>query len=250
MSAQIAGESNSILNGSGGPIRPNRLIVCWFSIQTEYGNFSSLKIPLHTISSDFDSDGLESYQEYAYYDTDPYCNDTDQDLLSDYDEIMVYDTNPLVPDSDSDGMDDHWEITNNLDPLDASDASQDYDGDGLTNFQEYSMGSDPWNFFSVPLVSINLFYILCGALIALIIVVYIVIKREYTVAQFFDSEAPKNILTKSQIATIALQYHLSEETVIIRCLGEDYLVNEFESGRKLDGFGVKFMRKKDLNKKF
>ena len=50
------------------------------------------------------------------------------------------------PDDDNDGMPDTWEQTHQLNPLDASDANQDADGDGHTNLEEYTRGSDPkWN---------------------------------------------------------------------------------------------------------
>jgi len=48
-------------------------------------------------------------------------------------------------DDDNDGMPDSWEISNNLNPLDSSDASMDSDSDGLTNLQEYEAGSNPGN---------------------------------------------------------------------------------------------------------
>ncbi len=46
-------------------------------------------------------------------------------------------------DDDNDGMPDTWETENDLDPLNAADASQDADGDGLTNLEEYYQGTDP-----------------------------------------------------------------------------------------------------------
>jgi hypothetical protein len=48
-----------------------------------------------------------------------------------------------VLDSDHDGMPDDWELANGLNPNDPSDASQDPDGDGLTNLQEYQLGTNP-----------------------------------------------------------------------------------------------------------
>ncbi len=51
--------------------------------------------------------------------------------------------NNADPDDDNDGMPDTWETENELNPLDAADASLDPDGDGLTNLQEYQGDTDP-----------------------------------------------------------------------------------------------------------
>ncbi|NKB24337.1 MAG: hypothetical protein GKR87_08185 [Kiritimatiellae bacterium] len=51
-------------------------------------------------------------------------------------------TNPL--DTDIDGIDDLFELLNNpLNPLNAGDAAQDFDGDSITNLLEYQYGTDP-----------------------------------------------------------------------------------------------------------
>ncbi|MBI1195581.1 MAG: S8 family serine peptidase [Gammaproteobacteria bacterium] len=47
------------------------------------------------------------------------------------------------PDDDNDGMPDSWELTYGLNPFDAGDANTDLDGDGMTNLQEYRLGTDP-----------------------------------------------------------------------------------------------------------
>ena len=44
-------------------------------------------------------------------------------------------------DSDNDRMDDNWETLNGLDPTNPEDAQQDFDVDGLTNLDEYLLGT-------------------------------------------------------------------------------------------------------------
>jgi hypothetical protein len=41
-------------------------------------------------------------------------------------------------------MDDKYEADNGFDPTDPSDGLADYDGDTLTNAEEYSLGLNPW----------------------------------------------------------------------------------------------------------
>ncbi len=47
------------------------------------------------------------------------------------------------PDDDNDGMPDDYEQTHGFNPLDALDANDDPDGDGLANLDEYNLGTDP-----------------------------------------------------------------------------------------------------------
>ena len=54
--------------------------------------------------------------------------------------------NTVDTDDDNDGMTDVWELEHELNPLDASDATQDADNDTHTNLAEFTAGSDPnWN---------------------------------------------------------------------------------------------------------
>ncbi len=92
---------------------------------------------------DFDGDRLPNAEECANL-TDPWLWDTDGDGLSDYWETRNA-RNPSVPepDGDGDGLPDAWEAawfgaTNKTD-----NASADADGDGFSNWAEFSMGSDP-----------------------------------------------------------------------------------------------------------
>ena len=46
---------------------------------------------------------------------------------------------PTYQDMDGDGLPNDWEAANHLDGLDPSDASSDFDLDGLTALQEYQL---------------------------------------------------------------------------------------------------------------
>lgn len=48
-------------------------------------------------------------------------------------------------DDDADGMPNEWEELHELDPNNPADAAQDPDGDGLTNLQEFRLGTNPHN---------------------------------------------------------------------------------------------------------
>ncbi len=84
--------------------------------------------------SDSDGDGIPD-------DEDAFPNDPNEWLDTDGDGTG----NNADPDDDNDGMSDEYENQYNLDPLDASDANEDADGDGLTNLEEYDLGTKPNN---------------------------------------------------------------------------------------------------------
>jgi hypothetical protein len=50
----------------------------------------------------------------------------------------------IEKDSDNDGIPDEWELEHGLDPFDPSDADLDFDEDGLTNAQEFTYGTEPY----------------------------------------------------------------------------------------------------------
>ncbi|MHA1961293.1 MAG: M20/M25/M40 family metallo-hydrolase [Candidatus Thorarchaeota archaeon] len=111
--------------------------------------------------TDITGDGVADSDEYWYnahlvdsdddgvYDADeisrgmnPYSNDSDLDGLSDYDELHFYDTSPTNNDTDFDVMPDGYEVQYHFNP-DLFDADEDADSDGLTNVEEYLLGTHP-----------------------------------------------------------------------------------------------------------
>ncbi|WP_207689604.1 toxin TcdB middle/N-terminal domain-containing protein [Desulfonema limicola] len=96
------------------------------------------KSPVFTLSSGFalktvyfkikNADG----ESEVISDSIEYLLDTDGDSLPD-----KYD-----PDDDNDQIPDDWEIEHGMNPIDPLDALEDYDGDALTNMEEYKYGGD------------------------------------------------------------------------------------------------------------
>ncbi len=106
--------------------------------------------------SDTDSDLLTDHYEVVIdplddqyllnntYQTNPNLWDTDGDGLSDYVEIAIHGTNPILADTDGDLITDGYEVYYGLNPF-FNDASQNYDTDDLTNYQEFLYNGDPFD---------------------------------------------------------------------------------------------------------
>ncbi len=72
--------------------------------------------------------------------------DLDNDGLTNQVEIQDTLTNPASADTDSDGLPDGWEVLHNLDPNDDTGlygSEGDFDNDGLTNAEEFSLSTYP-----------------------------------------------------------------------------------------------------------
>ncbi|WP_238934608.1 gliding motility-associated C-terminal domain-containing protein [Aurantibacter crassamenti] len=116
-------------------------------------------------TNDCDGDGLTNGEEDALG-TDPENGDTDGDGIDDGQEVNVDGTDPLdscdsiggtppneiTCDTDGDRIQDDQELIDGTDPLDDCDSiggtpldTTDCDQDGLTNAEEASLGTDPFN---------------------------------------------------------------------------------------------------------
>jgi len=104
---------------------------CYFVARAfdAYGNESGDSVELNV--EDQDGDGMLDYQDAFPDDPDEWA-DTDKDGMG----------NNQDPDDDNDGMPDEWEAQAGLDSL-VDDASEDRDGDGIRNLDEYIAETQP-----------------------------------------------------------------------------------------------------------
>lgn len=102
--------------------------------------------PTDDIGFDWDDDGLTNEAEFILG-TDPANPDTDGDGRLDGEEVLEEPlTDPFDPDTDDGGVSDGDEVDDGTDPNDADDDEGfDFDGDGLTNEEEFILGTDPAN---------------------------------------------------------------------------------------------------------
>ena len=82
---------------------------------------------------DLDGDGISNLEEFEWWSVFTTNN------------CAMSGPNPTMKDTDGDGIPDGWEVINGLNPTDNTDAAGDADSDGLTNLQEYQLGTDPQN---------------------------------------------------------------------------------------------------------
>lgn len=111
------------------------------SLQATLDLATARTTPLFVLDGQLIDDG-PSLDPQTAFSTLLVVSDVDDDGVIDADD--AFDTlAEYSADSDGDGMADAWEITYGLDPLNAADAPQDLDQDGLTNLQEFQLGNAP-----------------------------------------------------------------------------------------------------------
>lgn len=167
-------------------------------------------------AGDTDGDTVSDADEINLYNTDPTSDDTDGDGLTDQNEILTLLTDPLNPDTDGDYIDDAYETAQSvLSPTDATDASLDSDGDGLTNLEEYYLGSDPNSSSSPQTVNITTANNLQDTIDACTVPTKIVMAAGTYSVQSGDDYVPVNL--KSNVALVAPD----GVSVIVTTHGED-----------------------------
>ncbi len=166
----IGGIRPNVYDSDSDGLNDGEEILGYYTPDHPYANATGWITTNSPTSDDTDadqlSDGLEVlgiYNPYHpdanltdYVFTDFNNSDSDNDQLSDYEEVYglyrpnnpganstgYVHPNPNNNDTDGDLMADWWETTYNTNPL-VDDADVDYDQDGLTNYEEYLLGTNP-----------------------------------------------------------------------------------------------------------
>lgn len=111
-------------------------------------------------NNDNDNDGLPAIYEYQMG-LNPWVNDAaldnDNDTLTNLQEYK-YGSWANDTDTDDDGMRDDWEFNYKFYANNSADANDDPDGDWVSNLDEFRGGSNPRDFWSVPLLAPSAYF--------------------------------------------------------------------------------------------
>jgi hypothetical protein len=94
-------------------------------------------------SKETDGDGIFDFKDLNAIDANIPLVNGNQDFDQDGVPYGIDGNHSGLEDSDNDGMIDGFELSNGLNPNNASDASADPDGDGRTNYEEFQDGTNP-----------------------------------------------------------------------------------------------------------
>ncbi len=127
-------------------LNPNRAADADFDADRDgLSNLREFQLGTSPVLRDTDGDGIPDRDEVDRLGTSPVLVDTDGDGLDDgYEQLNGL--SMLDPDTDHDGLPDGWEVRYSFDPKKAEGAGSgtgDSDLDGLSNVQEYALGTSP-----------------------------------------------------------------------------------------------------------
>jgi len=128
-----------ILNGTINPLGANSSFAFQLGRDTNYGfaeEIQSIGNGTDPLPVTLNINGLQPGTTYHYRLTA--LNSAGSTMGTD----QSFTTAALV-DTDADGMPNDYENANGFNPADGTDGSEDFDGDGVTNLQEYLAGTDP-----------------------------------------------------------------------------------------------------------
>jgi len=151
--------SNISMSVKGVPVTPQQITSAgegvWFEYQPGTNFAFNEDVTVNFQISDQSNPANQVEKTFSFH-TFSANGDTDNDGLLNSDEYATG-TDPLNSDSDFDGMSDGWEVDQGLNPTSGTGddgPDGDFNGDGLTNIQEYLNGSyysaDPADIIDAP----------------------------------------------------------------------------------------------------
>jgi WD40 repeat protein len=175
---------------------------------SNYYEYSWNLHPLYDDSSeDYDNDTLTNLEEYLNGELNPYSSDTDNDSMPDGWEVQMgldpTDWHDNTSDADNDDMENWWECEYGFNASNPDDARQDFDGDCVRNVDEFRGGSNPKDFWDVPILSLSAVHLLLGLSVCIILGIsfitmkcFLLFREKQRIALINQLGAPDYITTK------------------------------------------------------